>query len=102
MGRTPHPRAGIHARNLLRPPRAEAAKDSRDSQPLRRESESKMLSSRAMFNPPRLASHTPYVPFIAVAGMFADGDIVVAGHMTTKDTSNTDTIVLRLKKSVAP
>jgi hypothetical protein len=55
-----------------------------------------------MFNPTRLASGTLYVPFIAVAGMFADGDVVVAGHITTKDTSNTDTIVLHLKKNVGP
>jgi hypothetical protein len=55
-----------------------------------------------MFDPTRLASRTLYVPFITAAGMFADGDIVVAGHIMAKDTSNTGTILLHLKKSVGP
>lgn len=43
-----------------------------------------------------------YVSFITAAGVFDNGDLVVAGHITTKDTSNTDTIVLLLKKNVGP
>jgi uncharacterized delta-60 repeat protein len=43
-----------------------------------------------------------YTPAITNAGMFENGDIVVAGAITTKDSYNTDTIVLHLKKNAGP
>jgi uncharacterized delta-60 repeat protein len=41
-----------------------------------------------------------YSSFVTAAGQFDNGDIVVAGHIATKD--NTDTIVMHLKKNASP
>lgn len=39
------------------------------------------------------------VPHITAGALFPNGDLVVAGDITTKDSQNTDTIALRLKKN---
>jgi uncharacterized delta-60 repeat protein len=42
---------------------------------------------------------TTQVPRITAGALFPNGDLMVAGDITTKNTTNTDTIALRLKQS---
>jgi uncharacterized delta-60 repeat protein len=55
-----------------------------------------------VFGEPSWNWDTFYASFVTAAGLFDNGDIVVAGDVATKDTSNTDTVVLHLKKNAGP